>query len=811
MTTKQHLRLLLIPVFAILFLTATPSHAAAQTAGLTMSVSAGFDSLYKGEFWVPVQINVANTGTAVEGVLEIRSGADTASNRVIYESPISLPTQSNKIVQTYIFLPNIVNAVGVRLLDENGNLLAQANSGTLRRLDEEALLYGVISPEPDELSFLEDRDGGRSDAAVAFMNMDNLPAISAAWHALDVLVLNDVDSGEMSADQRAAMEQWLNSGGQLVVTGGPGWQKTTAALSDLLPVSVNGVESVGELPALSQHTAIPFRDPGPYVVATSSLTNGELLVHQDGLPLIARNKHGRGAVYFFALDPKLAPLTDWDGSEIIWDDIAKATPRLPFWAIGARNSYSAASAVESLPSLALPSAIGLSAFLCLYVLAIGPINYFVLRRQKRRELAWLTIPVMVVIFTGAAYLIGFQLKGNDVIVNQMSIAFGQVNGKDMRVQSLMGIYSPRRASYNVTLPSDMMVRPFDRNYGGLSGSGNIGSVVRGNDVLVQDMLVDVSGMQMLVGDRYAPMPQISGQVALSLQESSAKLDIQIQNNSDLTLENATILIGSRAVSIGDLKAGESYSDSQTMSSSQTSNALSGVSGGPYGGYSSSGSSPISGNYGTLLGTTDYYNDRDIQGRYQLLESIAPEYGGSVGWVPSGSVTLIFWTEETQVDVQIDTNGYEQIGDTIYFLEVPFSQNITSIRNFTIPRFMQSHSLLGQSGAYDANPDNTFYLSEWVEFSFTPWETFQNITPESLAVVVENVGGGDTTNPPKIRLWDFAQDIWVIQPDFGWGENEVADFATYIGENNNVRVRLEVENFVGTEIGGVYPVIVGDLE
>ena len=72
---------------------------------ISISASAGYDSYYKGEFWVPVQISVSNAGTAVTGRLEIRVGSSSARTNVIYSSPIDLPTQSNKRLTTYVYLP----------------------------------------------------------------------------------------------------------------------------------------------------------------------------------------------------------------------------------------------------------------------------------------------------------------------------------------------------------------------------------------------------------------------------------------------------------------------------------------------------------------------------------------------------------------------------------------------------------------------------------------------------------------------------------------------------------------------------------
>src|SRR5205085_852445 len=64
-----------------------------------------------------------------------------------------------------------------------------------------------------------------------------------------------------------------------------------------------------------------------------------------------------------------------------------------------------------LPVLDLPEPLGIAIFLLVYILLIGPVNFIVLRRMRRAELAWITIPALVLIFSVGAYLIGYQSKG----------------------------------------------------------------------------------------------------------------------------------------------------------------------------------------------------------------------------------------------------------------------------------------------------------------------------------------------------------------------------------------------------------------
>ncbi len=784
-----------------------------QAGPITITATAGFDSYYKSEFWVPVQISVSNTGPAISGRLEILIGSTTTRNNVLYSSPIDLPTQSNKRLTTYVFLPNLANVLIVELVDEDGTAVAEVQTNTLDRLNSEALLYGVVSTEANELAFLEDVDGGRGDAAVAFLGIDDLPEAGAAWNALDILIVHDVDSGLLSAEQLAALEGWIGTGGQLVVSGGPAWQRTSAALADLSPVTISGSQSLDDIPALSTRTGIPFRDPGPYLITTSSLRSGELLLHQDGLPILARQKVGRGNVYFLALDPNLAPLLDWDGSELVWAEVASVTPRLPTWAVGAQNSYAAGTAVSSLPELALPSTFQLFFFLLFYITIVGPVNYFVLRRMKRRELAWVSIPALVIIFSVISYITGFQLKGNDPIVNEMSVAFGRTDSDQLRVQSLFGLYSPQRDVYNVILPGSSMARPFDQGFGSsLSGGGSLDAVERGSDLKLSRVRVDVSDIETFVADSYQPAPGLTGSAVLVLDGTQFKLEVNVENNSNITFENVVLLLGTSTITLGDLEPGDSNSHTQNLSSTEAT-AAAGTSAGFSSGFvpTAPGSSPLTRNYEVILGTSNYYDDREVYPRWQLLQAINPDYYGSApGWFPSGVATIIAWSDTPQIDVTVEGADVERSSTTLYFLELPFTQTIASGENVDVPKFLLNWQVLGENGVFNPSISNLVLNPGWIEFEYQPWPEFQAMTVNSIEVVLVQENSATTRNTPKIQLWDWSETVWVTLEDGDWGRTAVPDPLNYIGPGNTVRIRLQNDSSASMDIQDIYPIITGDF-
>ena len=59
----------------------------------------------------------------------------------------------------------------------------------------------------------------------------------------------------------------------------------------------------------------------------------------------------------------------------------------------------------------LPDYRVLMAFLITYILLLAPVNYLILKRLDRREMGWVSIPILIVGFVATSYLIALSIKG----------------------------------------------------------------------------------------------------------------------------------------------------------------------------------------------------------------------------------------------------------------------------------------------------------------------------------------------------------------------------------------------------------------
>ena len=646
---------------ALLWLTTLLLRPAAQADDLTLSARAGFDGLYRNGAAVPILVSARNDGAPLEG--EIRVAVDDgAGGENVFTAPVALPTQSDKRVALYVHVPGFSGSLKVELVSD-GRVVATTITNLLTLVPPESLLYGVISPDSGALAFLETVNGSRTGAAVAFLDLADLPDVAVAWRALDVLVFDDVDTSRLTAGQLAALRTWVENGGHLVVTGGPGGPKTAAALADLLPVTINGVESVAALPALEEFVGASTTAPGPFVLTDASLRRGEVMLAQDDRPLLATADLGLGRVTFLALDPKLAPLAGWAGHDPLWQAIAVMTPTPGPWSNGIQDSYSAGAAVSAIPGLRLPSLGGLLLFLLAYTVVIGPINFLVLRRRRRSELAWITIPVLVLLFSAVTYFTGFRTRGGAAVLHTLTVAQGSIEAEQVRAQSIAGLYSPQRGRYDLALPYETTAVPLSGGGVGI-GSDNVDAIVRSGDLTLRDIRIDTGQVVAFVIDGYAPRPALSGEARPT--DDGRAIIVTLRNESGAVFENAVLVYGDKQVRVGDMGAGET----REMPLTTTPGVPLGATPTPDPLFPTGIviPNPLINDPTFILGTPDYYSDPDAYPRWQLLQSLYNYSAPAVAPV-SAAVTLAGWLPDSPQAIDINAD-VTRSAVTLVLLEIP---------------------------------------------------------------------------------------------------------------------------------------------
>jgi hypothetical protein len=422
-----HPELIHILTVVILILGLLPtSGVQAQARGLTIEVSTATDGYFKYGEWLPIWVELENTGPDVDVEIQVRITGSSGSS--VYAAPASMPNGARKRVPLYVLPNNFSHEIEVQALSE-GEVLA-SRTLPIVGLANITFTFGMIAPEQGALSLIKGLvlPGRVRSIAAANLSLRDLPDRSEGFSSFDVIIINDSDTSQLNNDQKTALTHWVRQGGQLVIGGGAGAMRTASGIpEELLALIPNNLIEVNALPEIAAFAETePIQNPGPFSLATGETGGSSIVVAAGNQPVVLEKKVGSGTAYFIALDLANAPFNGWPGTTDFWEKLFGPVATYPDWLPPDMSNRQMAAnqmnyALSTLPALDLPSIQTLAVLLGFYILMVGPVNYGLLRWKKRLHWAWITIPVLTIAFSAGAFGIGYLLRGNDIILNKIAI------------------------------------------------------------------------------------------------------------------------------------------------------------------------------------------------------------------------------------------------------------------------------------------------------------------------------------------------------------------------------------------------------
>ncbi len=779
-----------------------------------LSVEVGFDGYYRDTAWAPVFVNVSNDGPDITGELRVR----TPMRGVVFTTSIELPTQSRKQIVLYIALDSTEQGVQVELT-HNNVAVTQVGSG-VRLVQQPDVLYGVVTDSTSGSVNLDRVRPFIGDAYQANLGVEQLPAQAEALRALDALYLGDADTGRLTPAQRQALADWVLAGGHLIVGGGAAWQRTIAGLGDLLPVEIDGATTVEGLAPLEQYLGrLGFLSRASTIVTTGAVKAGaEVLLAlpeaDDGadIPLLVRGRYGQGVVDYLGADPTTEPLASWANTAGLWTTLLTSADQRPSWWGGfgiAENSWAAAQDAAEIIPFALPSSSVIAGFLIVYVLLIGPLNYLVLKRLKRRELAWITIPILIVLFGILAYVTGFGLRGTQAIVNRLSVVRVWPGADRAVVDGLIGLWSPFRTTYTLSVPEGYTLQPVPT--GGALPGLNISRVEENATFTVRDIAVNIGSVQGFITQGFVNNPPaLDGTATVKLQRFSdaATAEGEVTNLGNFALDDAVVLARGNSWPLGTLEPGVNKRFALELA------------GYNYGDPSGPPPAPLGLDYRYDLRGGYYYGyghprggaltvqnilnapndllfrpiasdrDRELRRRYMLLTALIDDLHVTTG--RGNNIYIAAWARQAPIDVALTGAAYTTVDSTLYLFQLPATLEAPEEPVVISPHLM-SWSLSDASTRRDLTPlsrsgygyGGNFMLGidERVGFRFTP---LPGMAPRQVNRLILNLEQYSGATVPGVALWDWARGDWQVVP-VEWGENIIAEPDRYVGPAGAVEV------------------------
>ncbi len=490
-----------------------PSAKAANDEVEVENLRVGFASkaqnnLFKIGTWTPVWVQLRGGNARFSGIMEVEVPDDDGTP-TYFRQVVDVPAHSGVEVVTYARPGSRDPNFTIRLFDQKGRRQGPPVDGAkLAQLSpiqpDEAMILTLGGPSGVEQiatlpGFNSEKNGGASSVIVAQPDAagGKLPGRWYGYDAADSIVVDTNNRAAMAeiGIHGQALVDWVARGGHLVVAVSGNWTALRdSVLAPILPADLTGQQRLKaiDLKSLDIYaTAVKSivtvggggnGEPAPVMVAKLEgieSRGGKVLSSAGDSPLVVRGAHGFGRVTLVALDVDQKPFSIWPDRALFWVqalDVKRPAAEANGVPIqiggGGRRMYQAGIsdlstqlrlALEQFPGVKLIPFGWVAFFIFIYILLIGPGDYFFLKKVvKRMELTWVTFPLIVVSVSLLAYFAAFAVKGRALRVNKVDVVDIDPASGRARGGTYVNLFSPQNRDYDirvVPIPLDQATLP----------------------------------------------------------------------------------------------------------------------------------------------------------------------------------------------------------------------------------------------------------------------------------------------------------------------------------------------------------------
>ncbi len=530
----------------------------------------GFNGFYKYEYDTPINIEIKNNLKDVNGKIQILFENKVFTGKklyVAYTKDLDIAKGATKTINMELKLDSYIGEYKIRILDRNDKLIWEDKSVAMPSAKATNVVgIGILSDEFESLWYLPlmtfpNGDEKGRNRSTAMCDLDGkLPTDKRYLNMLDVILINNYNTENLTAEERNALMKWVNNGGVLLIGTGPNYNKTLKGLGDINYINVNGTTTITEFNNMKDSSGNPFIPSSPLSIINAASSAESIILKEGNHPIILSRNSGNGKIIISAFDLGLSPFIDWSGKDKFLEGILTRNISVDFsknTMIGNNSPNRFSYLNQYVPSNKVPSVKVIVIILMIFTVIVGPINYLVLKKLDKRELAWITIPSIAVIFSLTMLIWGAGTSFKNPLMNNVSIINFNKDLKSFDVNTYAGVISFKNGDVNISSSENTEIFLDDRD--GRTDYTEFNE----NDIYLEYILQKnktISFKKRSLWDvrqiALKETKELDQGITQEVKIKNNTISGEIKNNSTIDLQDAIIFYGLDFYKLGDIKSGE---------------------------------------------------------------------------------------------------------------------------------------------------------------------------------------------------------------------------------------------------------------
>ena len=558
-----------------IYFTLLPTLNVSAAPNLQVKATAGFNGKAKYGEGLPLTITVENKGDAFSGdiVLDIVESYQLGNAQAI---PFEIGAGETKTIQVASsgmsddYMYQAPNAKSIHFFEggwEKGKSIdfKGTKNFTVNFSDPSSIFYLTLTNSADRLKmFSQIKQQNQLTSTlinVAQLSNFTLPTESIAWKMADYIIIDEFVLADLEEGQQQALIDYVSAGGYILVGASDNTAAELGKLGEYLPLNLQT-----SIQSLTPENLLAFTGKNalanPLKVYNASLNEGAgALLSADGTILAAKKQLGSGAIIQTTFSIGDEPLSkDPVYSDLMTTVLQSAKKQATsnnnmygyngkdhlVYGLGGTNSLFSSFKVST------PLMIGI---VIVYMILVGPLMYFILKRKDKREYAWGIIPLTAIVVSAAIFGYGAKDRIARPQVQQSSFLFVNED-KSLNGYYAESLLSNKSGEFSFVAPkATTMVA--ERGYNSFSGQSlNVHeNVILEKHATNSELTFRDVGYWSVSSFYGNTQLQDVGNFEVDLRVEASKLIGTVKNNFPFAIKEASVWSGSKLINIGDLQPG----------------------------------------------------------------------------------------------------------------------------------------------------------------------------------------------------------------------------------------------------------------
>lgn len=715
-------------LFMIVILTLLPLNTLHAQSSINLDAEVGFNGLYRYEEITPVKINI-HAYSGLKGRIQVSFYKEfeptyNRSNNKVYErfnKEIEMNEDSIS-ANINVAIPKECNYLYITLIDEDNNELAKNTISINAAIKNNQKVIALFSNNDENYKYIDNIKV--DDLANSYFKVVNFKGTKIDDRRIldnfDYMIFNEEILKNMNDETAILVKQWIQKGGVALLENNLD--------RNLFSILFNEIR-------FTVDKKIYNLSKGKIVLLDKDITNTENTSYITSV-LRTNMNYARNVI--------------------------------------SKNYLSQMNLLlRHIPKRKLPSLRKVMLILLIYMIIVGPVNYFTLKLYDKKEKIWLTSPIIAIVITLSIFLTSRGSVFDKAIFNSVTFADFTTFPQKLYIQNEIGLTGISGENVKIGVEKDVDFRLTNR----IKQSNIFDEERYGiNYYLDKEKKLTLSNSSTWDVNYVSTeeIKDLENPIVTDISINDTVINGSITNTADIMLEDCMLIIGNIQISLGDIEPNQSIDINENIDNNQSKNRINT-------GYS-------------------YQERKEDVLNANVKEMILAEYNKTLLYKPFENIKIIAWNRnKISDDLKIDKN-FERIDRNMLIL--PVDINMKSGNKVNVPNGILKPKLV-EITSLNSNTVSSLNSDYYSQYMYGTGVCIYEISPiKDLEVKRIDIKSKTENSKYDVYLYNYKTEKWVEFTDKSIVlKDKLINY--YYNESNGVKLKMHSKantNFLIPEYG-----------